>query len=435
MKNIFIRFNLMVLFTLLLIKFAINPLLENYALKMVDSQMEQYYGGLVKGPYFLIMQYLEGVQESDIPDRIGTIKNEFGFPIEAVKISSEGFTTLEKRDLKQGKTVFRSQWTLFYRSVKDTDWAIKLGPIGDLDQNYDVSLFNVIVWVTLICLVCLISLVAAYPFWKNLKELMQAAERFGEGDLSSRALLTKGSPLKQMAERFNQMAERIEQLIRSQKLLINAVSHELRTPISRIRFGMEMLELEHAKEKNRIKKYETGIMEDLDDLESLVSELLTYAMFDRNQEFINPCEIKTAKWVQDVVLKLEPLLGTKHIELNLSEAPHRFRGDAKLLSRALENLILNAIRYAHSKIFIQVMECSGQLKIDVMDDGPGIPDQDVEKIFEPFVRLDESRNRESGGFGLGLAIVRQIIAGHKGRVCVKKRIMQGACFSIFIPLS
>ena len=225
--------------------------------------------------------------------------------------------------------MIRDEWTLYYQRVGHTKWAIKLGPFKDLDKGFDIWRFNTILWGVLICLVFLISLISAYPFWKNLKEVMRAAEHFGEGNFSARAEVSKRSPLKQVAETFNQMASRIGGLIQSQKLLINAVSHELRTPISRVRFGMEMLE--NTEDRTRIKRYASGIMDDLDDLESLVSELLAYAVFDRKKEFLNPERIDTVRWFNDVVSKLEPLAGKKEIELDLFRAPSHFRADAKLL--------------------------------------------------------------------------------------------------------
>lgn len=432
MRNIFIRFNLMVILTLIIIKFAVNPVLEQYGLKVVNKEVTQYYEELLKGPYFLIMKHLDGVPENQIPDKIQALQKEFGFPVNAVSLDSKELDEVDKSAFKQRQIVIRSAWQLYYKRVGSTNWAIKLGPLKDMDETNSFLWFDIVVWASLLCLVSLISLVSAYPFWKNLKALVLAAKHFGEGDFSARADVSNRSPLKPVADTFNHMASKIGGLIQSQKLLINAVSHELRTPLSRMRFGMEMLET--AKGQTRIQKYTTGIMDDLDDLDCLVSELLTYAAFDRESKFINSQEIKTVSWFNDLAEKLEPLAGDKRIQLDLSGAPSSFRADAKLFSRALENLVLNGLCYTQSKVLIRAEKYFDQLQISVIDDGPGIPEDDMERIFKPFVRLDESRNRDSGGVGLGLAIVKQIITGHRGKVWVEKKDSPGACIYIRIPL-
>jgi len=432
MRNIFIRFNLMVILTLLIIKFAVNPALEHYGLKIVSRQVSQYYEDMLKGPYFLIMKHLDNVPENQIPDKVRALQKEFGFPVKAVSLDSEELEGVNKSAFASGHMVSRNAWQLYYKRVGNTHWAVRVGPLKDMDETNSFWRFDMVVWAALLCLISLISLASAYPFWKNLKALMGAAEHFGGGDFSARADVSIRSPLKPVAETFNHMASRIGGMIQSQKLLINAVSHELRTPISRMRFGMEMLET--TRDKNRIQKYTSGIMDDLDDLDALVSELLTYAVFDREPKFVNLQKIETAAWFNNLAAKLEPLAGDKKILLNLSAAPDSFRADAKLFSRALENLVLNGLHYSGSLVLIRVVQYVDRLQISVIDDGPGIPEQDLERIFEPFVRLDESRSRESGGVGLGLAIVRQIITGHKGRVWAEKQNKPGACICISLGL-
>ncbi len=430
MKRLVLRYSLMVMFTLLAINYVVNPILNKYGAQLIRKQLDQYYHGLLKGPYFVIMKYYETVPENLIPERTRELQKEFGFPIVAVDLASEAFSTEERQTLETGQMLIRDEWDTYYERVNQTKWVIRLGPLKDLDEITNIWHFNVIAWGCIAFLVALISMGAAFPFWRSLSGLMDAAEKFGQGDFGARVRVSKRSALYQMAEIFNGMADRIGRLIRSQKFLINAVSHELRTPIARIRFGMEMLE--QARDRAGVKRYASGIVEDIEDLESLVSELLTYTAFDGEKKFLSPRSIDTASWFKGVIGKLAPLAGEKQLKLDIIHAPDTFEADPKFLSRALENLVLNGLRHARSFVRIQAETLADQLEIRVTDDGPGIPEGDMERIFDPFVRLDESRNRDSGGYGLGLSIVRQIAVSHGGRVWAQKG--DGACFVMALPL-
>lgn len=431
MKSIFIRFNIMVLFALIVVRFGINPLIENYALKVLNKQLDQYTEYIFHGPYFVTMKYLESVPREKIPQTLNNLQKEFGFSIKAVNLNSLELEESDKEKLEKGEMISLDEWTLFYQRIGTSQLAIEMGPIKDFDEIFPIWQFEVMTWITLICFVAILSLMWAFPFWKNLKNIMDAADYFGRGKFNARAYVGIRSPLKPMAETFNNMADKIGDLIKSHKLLVNAVSHELRTPISRLRFGIEMLNV--SNDKADIKKCTSDISEDIDDLESLVSELLTYAVFDQKAEFLSFEQIHTLEWINFIISRIEPMAQEKKIELDLIDAPLYINADPKFIGRALENIVLNGIRHAASKITIKVEKKDGNISILVIDDGPGIPKKDLKRVFEPFVRLDESRSRQTGGYGLGLAIVSQIMTRHRGKAYAKKRDGIGATIVLTWP--
>jgi len=226
------------------------------------------------------------------------------------------------------------------------------------------------------------------------------------------------------------MAGRIQQLIDSHKDLTRAVSHELRTPISRIRFSLEMVQVS-GNEPERL-HYLQEIGQDIDELDSLVSELLIYARFDRETPDLNREERLLAPWLADTVhtskTQFQQIVCTCRIARDAGAIKARIA--PRFMTRALTNLIANAAKYARRQVIVSLEKKDRDCLIHVDDDGPGIPEADRERIFEPFVRIDSSRNRTTGGHGLGLAIVRRIVTMHRGRVWVEPSSLGGARFTI-----
>jgi signal transduction histidine kinase len=227
------------------------------------------------------------------------------------------------------------------------------------------------------------------------------------------------------------MAGRITQLLSAQRNLMHSVSHELRTPIARLEFGMQILQdASHDPQTNQRIQAMQG---DLSELNTLVSELLNMAKMDQHQAL--QLQMTDAKeFVQSCLANLPPK--PAHISLNYQceDGLRHVMADQRLLVRAVDNLLKNAFKYAESAIHFAITQHgSDGWRIAVEDDGPGIPDNEREKIFEAFYRLDRSRDRSTGGFGLGLSIVKQIIGLHRGVVSISESHLGGARFEIVLP--
>ena len=191
--------------------------------------------------------------------------------------------------MRKGNIVVEYDGELFYKRLGSSDQVITMGPFGEFEAPLRIE---AIFWGMVSANFALMALIWALPFWLKLRRIGVAAEAFGKGDLTARVKMYKHSTLFPLAKSFNNMAEQIQRLISSHKELTQAVSHELRTPISRIRFGMEMLETADD-EKERHKNI-SEVNQDVDDLDTLVSELLVYARFDREKPALNPVELPVA---------------------------------------------------------------------------------------------------------------------------------------------
>jgi two-component system sensor histidine kinase RstB len=224
------------------------------------------------------------------------------------------------------------------------------------------------------------------------------------------------------------MAGRIRSLLRSQQELVQGISHDLRTPVARVRLRLELLQAD-ATQQERI----AGIRRDLDELESLIDAAITYSRLDEGG-------IALASQPVDVAQELRAMLHDQRVlarDIELSAdlpAPGRaLAADRALLRRAVQNLLGNALRHARSRVEIELREAGSGVTIAIEDDGPGVPESQRERIFEPFSRLDESRSKTSGGYGLGLAIVRRIAERHGGRIACGVARLGGARFELVLP--
>ena len=320
---------------------------------------------------------------------------------------------------------------MFYQKLGKTGWVLAVGPIKDL-ENGEVWL-EAILWVPIVLVVGVLTVLWTLPFWFKLRRISAAAIAFGNGQFETRARVPRRSSLAPLAAAFNSMAERIQQLIDTQKELTSAISHELRTPISRVRFSLEMLE-DTRKDAER-RHYLAEILKDIDELDELVDESLTYARFDRETPTIawQPCAL--APWLQDIARKA--LRGHPSIVFRchnrLASPDAEVHLEPRYMGRAIGNLIQNAARHAEHHIDVTLIETGDECEIHVDDDGAGIQESDRQRIFQAFTRLDNSRNRASGGFGLGLAIVQRVLTWHSGHVQVTDSPLGGARFTVRWP--
>lgn len=280
----------------------------------------------------------------------------------------------------------------------------------------------------------LISVLTAYwlvdPLVKRLAALASVTRKVADGDFGARADDQGDDAIGHLSQRFNDMAEQIERLLRGRQELVQAVSHEFRTPITRMRFELELLASSND-ETERTRRF-AAIDESLSEMDELVGELLTYVRFDDAQPRLLLEHIAPAEVARDIVATI----GTLRTDVAVcvtDRASTTIEAHAKYFRRALQNLVVNACHHARSQIAIE-LDQGESLTVSVWNDGAEIPPDARERIFEPFARLDESRSRDAGGVGLGLAIVRRICEWHGASVAAVECPV-GAKFVITWPLT
>ncbi|ALH94228.1 ATP-binding protein [Acinetobacter equi] len=271
------------------------------------------------------------------------------------------------------------------------------------------------------------------PMQRRLREVNYALNRMKSGDLSLRLPVNGADEMASLASNYNSMSDHIQRLIESQRELMRAVSHELRTPVARIRFGMEML-AEEDNYQDRLNQVEQ-IDKDIEALNNLIDEIMTYAKLEQGTPSFDFERISLVEVLDQVVSETEALKTQKEIILNAPAANVEVDAEYRYLHRVVQNLVGNAVRYCDDKVLITGgINERGFAYICVEDDGCGIPEADRKRVFEAFARLDGSRTRASGGYGLGLSIVSRIAYWFGGKVEVDESpSLGGARFTMTWP--
>jgi len=391
---------------------------------LLDNQMQAYNREAVRGQAWSLVEHMRDQQGAAREAQLEALRPHYGLTLSLVEADQLKLNDQEKAELAQDVLVIRDDYTQFISNIDGGSQllSIKLPPEPSLMPFYIAGAYMM--------LAVLLGIVLYFwvrPHWRDLEKLRLAAERFGDNDLSVRIQLSKRSNIRDLAGHFNLMAARIEGLIAKQRELTNAVSHELRTPIARLSFELDQLKQQPDASQNR--ELIADMYADLGELEEMVSELLTYASLERGATVITRENIQAANWLDSVVGSVALEAEAAGVQLLIVDCRvDEVRIEPRFMARAVINLLRNAIRYAEQRVEVSLVRIGDQYEVQVNDDGPGVPLAGREKIFEPFSRLDASRDRRTGGFGLGLALVRRVSQSHGGQVEVGDSPWGGASF-------
>ena len=391
---------------------------------LLDNQMQAYNREAVRGQAWSLVEHMRDQQGEAREQQLEALRPHYGLSLGLIEADQLKLSDKEKAELAQNLLVTRDNYTQFISNIDGGSQllSIKLPPEPSLMPFYITAAYMM-----LAVLIGIVLFFWVRPHWRNLEKLRLAAERFGDNDLSVRIQLSKRSNIRDLAEHFNLMAARIEGLIANQRELTNAVSHELRTPIARLSFELDQLKQQPDASQSR--ELIADMYADLGELEEMVSELLTYASLERGATVIKRENIQATNWLDSVVGSVALEAEAAGVQLLIGECRlDTVRIEPRFMARAVINLLRNAIRYAEQKVEVTLVRTGDYYEVRVNDDGPGVPLEGREKIFEPFSRLDASRDRRTGGFGLGLALVRRVSQSHGGQVEVGESVWGGASF-------
>lgn len=278
------------------------------------------------------------------------------------------------------------RWLEFYSSITELpleQWPLKL-MLSTL-----VIIFSA--WLLVVLLIRLLV--------KPLQDLGTAADAFGRNIESVAIKETGPDEIRRTAHAFNTMQERLKRYIADRSQILSAISHDLKTPVTRMRLRSEMLEDSVLRDK---------FCSDLDEMTAMIDETLEFMRGEENDEDVVSVDFNAL--VETIQIDREEL-GQYFVIKGKSEAPISIR--LRSIKRCLNNLLDNAFRYG-TEISIVLDEQPDQLIIEVTDNGPGIPQDQLERVFEPFNQLNRARTCHEGGSGLGLGIARNIVRGHGG---------------------
>jgi heavy metal sensor kinase len=237
--------------------------------------------------------------------------------------------------------------------------------------------------------------------------------------------------LKHLADTFDSMIGRLERTFEQQRQFVQDASHELRTPLAAIRTNIEVAEMDPSLSEEETRELLETIKAQTERLTRLSDDLLVLSANERGIPELAPLPL--LDMARDVVRNLAPLAATRQVIIEVAgDANLEAVGDGDLLFRALSNLVDNAIKYSGEgkRVWVSVARQDGAAEVSVRDNGPGIPEEQRERIFERFYRVDKGRSRAQGGIGLGLAIVRELIESMGGEVSVESTPGTGATFRV-----
>lgn len=255
---------------------------------------------------------------------------------------------------------------------------------------------------------------------KPLAKMAKAADELGK-DVNAPPIEEKGpKEVREAAAAFNRMQIRLRRFVQDRTHMLAAISHDLRTPITRMKLRAEFIDDDELRDK---------MLNDLDEMETMIAATLAFARDDVAHEDVS--QIDLAALVESLCEDMRES-GQNVTYSGLEELS--FKGRPVGLKRAIGNLVGNAIKYAQGcEVTLTLKE--DRIALCVRDDGPGIPEEQLEDVFRPFKRVEESRNKETGGVGLGLAVVRSVAHVHGGTVSLTNRKEGGLEATILLPLA
>jgi signal transduction histidine kinase len=328
----------------------------------------------------------------------------------------------------QTRWMSREDDQFVYARTSDDRQYTWVGIVRQPFSPYTFAPFYLLVLATVGALYWLVAARIAAP----LRRLTVVVDRFGRGDLAVRSLAESKDEIGNLGNSFNAMAERIQTLLIAERQLLQDVSHELRSPLARLTFEAEMVRKTNDRDASAVR-----LRREIERLSELVGTLIEMARMEGDPATVDMEDVSLNDLLKNLTddCAIEAEAHLCRVVFTAS-ATLKVRGNAELLLRAFENVIRNAIRYSPpgAAVEIHLYRNDGEIKIAVRDHGPGLPENVIPRIFDPFFRADPSRDEATGGVGLGLAIARRAIRVHHGDITAENA-HPGAILRFTLPVS
>ena len=304
------------------------------------------------------------------------------------------------------------------------------------DEDFRDKSYNAMIFAAVIALI--IAMVMGAIFARTIAapvtKITNAAKALKEGDYSARTGMTGSDEIARLGNMFDLMADSVESNRKLERRLVTDVAHELRTPLMAIQSTVEaMIDGVFKPDAERLETLNSEVQR----LSRLVDALLKLSRLESRTKPIEQKKVDLTEMLSSVVQTHQAYIHDAGLNLEFEYDPHVYVfGDADLLRQATANLISNAVRYTPEGGTITIMARKGDLmgQIVVKDTGIGLTPEEAKLVFQRFWRADSGRARATGGLGIGLSVVKEIVEQHNGWVRVEGRPNEGACFTIYIPL-
>ena len=394
MTQLFVRFYLGVLLILLIAWWVQTTYLANSP-ENVFEVVDKAFSGPVQSIKHRLDRSANPRSESE------KLKSEFAYPL--VYFESK----FANQQLRENEDINKRGYGLFYEGgfkvickLDNGRGYLILGPLPQFEEPSQLKRGSAFAIVLAFAALAIAAL--SWMIVRQLRMVEKTAVAIADGDLDARIDETRLSSARPMAQAFNMMATKTQKLMANQKEMLQCVSHELRTPLSKVRFAVDLIRQTND-EKEKEQRLDS-IDESIEKMDGMVSELLQYVKLEHLTAQSAKVEFDLNELVEACVDSSQVLHPQTNFELINNSGAHTVCASKVSIERCLGNLILNAAKYAKSTVQIKTDRRESSTCIQIQDDGPGIPDDQRERIFEPFVSSKET----STSTGLGLAIVKRI---------------------------
>lgn len=284
--------------------------------------------------------------------------------------------------------------------------------------------------------ISLASLLIAWKVTRPIRHLQNTTRHFAEGQMQTRApetIIQRRDSIGDLGREFNYMAERVETLLQSQKRLLRDVSHELRTPLARIQVALTLAEDQCPNAREELSIIEKELVK----LDGLIGQLLNLTRLESGLNVLDTQAVDLVKVIKNLIhdVEFEFINSQKKVRLTVPEKLI-INADTQTLTSALENILRNGMRYTAENTALEVtltQEKASHCLLSIRDFGPGVADDQLLRIFDPFHRCDDARHAQSGGYGIGLSIARQVIQLHDGKISAENHPQGGLVVKITLP--
>ncbi len=422
MKKLFVQFYL-----LLFVCFLVMAMLVGLVYKFTAERAgRQSLDDLMKSSLYLMRSELREIPPHDWARTIKELDLNLSFKLRIEPLKKYDLDAPTMQRLRGGDIVALDDQYTFIQRIPRSHYVLAVGPVPYLYFLHQMRLLDLVLLAFIAISLAFPVFIWMRPHWQDMLRLEAAAQRFGDGHLTERIHFDSASSFERLGVAFNQMADNINALIASKKQLIDGIAHELRTPLVRLRYRLEMSENLTATESQALNR-------DIGQLEALIEELLTYARLDRPQNELKLTTPDLPAWLRSYVEDVQSVNPQRTLLIDSMGGDYGAL-DMRLMERVLDNLVNNALRYSDNTLRISLHLSGSRATLSVEDDGPGIAPEARQRVFEPFVRLDPSRDRATGGCGLGLAIVHSIAQALGGDVSCEASDLGGARFCFIWPV-
>jgi signal transduction histidine kinase len=324
------------------------------------------------------------------------------------------------------RTKAHGYWIISHQSADGKFWFAAVGLIDRPHIWTFLPYYFLVIGAT-----CVLCWAASAGVVSPIRRIAASIALFGQGDLSVRVQTGRRDEIGQLGRSFNQMAERLERLIVSERRLLGDISHELRSPLARLKFAVKLARTsaDSPAALDRIER-------DVDRITSLVADIVEITFLEEDPALQGTEIVHAGEIIDEVVRDCAMEAEIRGCRISVDGClDGQVLGSHELLRRAVENVLRNAVRYApeNSTIDVWVFENSTTAHIMVRDYGTGVPDESLARIFDPFFRVEEARNQNGGGSGLGLSIAKRAVQVHHGTIRAENA-SPGLRVQITIPL-